>query len=151
MEEVRLCGENGLAHRSLIRDNSGFAILIIMGSMIAIFIALGVALNYSYTIESQEVKLSQERMTSYWAMTGTLDYMLARCRQDNCTSVAAKNYQSELQLFQQEIDLAQDGNINIIKFKNPSNSLFLPLTVGISIVNSPSFSATVTSWSRASD
>lgn len=134
---------------SLVRGNSGFAILIIMGAMLSIFIVLGVALNYSYTIESQEVKLSQERMASYWAMAGTLDYMLARCRQDNCTSIAAKDYQAEVQLFPHENVGFPDGNS--IKFQNSSNSLFLPLTVGISIVNSPSFSATVTSWTRASD
>lgn len=141
--------------RSLITNDGGFAIITIMAAMIAIFIALGVALNYSYPIESQEVNLTYSRMQSYWAMAGTLDYMLARCRQDfnatgTCaavTDIAANNYQNEVQLF-------PSANVvigsNTIKFQNPSNSLFLPLTVGISIDkdNSSHFCANVTSWTR---
>lgn len=76
--------------------NSGYVVPAVMIVMVVIFITIGGLLTHTYILETDEVNRTLSGIRAYWAMVGTLDYSLARCRQQQNPPISSCASYSEL-------------------------------------------------------
>lgn len=62
--------------------NTGFAVYSVVVVTILVMLIFSGLISHGYNVETESVQQSLYRMQAYWAMVGSLEYSLARCRKD---------------------------------------------------------------------